>query len=410
HVQISPPQKSAPGSEWWYRYQPVDYQKIEGPLGGETELRALFAASAARKIGVLTDTVLNHMANADDNPNLQYPQFSKNHFHFPDARPCIKDWNNRFEVTHFWFCGGRRFGISAQSAARGGLPDLDTSSAHVRDVHLQYLRKLIAMGATGFRFDAAKHIERPYFEFLRQQGGFGLWSYGEVISGNPAELGEYLPLMSLTDYSLLGSLIGAVSSHGDLRTLPRIMKAALPPERALVFARTHDTAMHPGFFNFQNDAYMALAGAYLLAASPATPLLYRDDLSVPALRAALVFRRLMGARAVKEPGGQVYCEKCVSPDLHFVERGTEGWAVFNKGPAWFHEEQVFVESLPAGEWRELTYGFKMQVARDGQGRKMISAWGKPGERGLHIGPRTVLFFVRDQGVKTRPSVTRTAGS
>ena len=33
HVHVSPPQKSHGGDEWYFRYQPVDFTTIEGPLG-----------------------------------------------------------------------------------------------------------------------------------------------------------------------------------------------------------------------------------------------------------------------------------------------------------------------------------------------------------------------------------------
>jgi len=36
HVHVSPPQKSNERVwQWWGRYQPVDFSKIEGPLGSE---------------------------------------------------------------------------------------------------------------------------------------------------------------------------------------------------------------------------------------------------------------------------------------------------------------------------------------------------------------------------------------
>ena len=32
-----PPMKSHAGDEWYFRYQPVDFTKIEGPLGSSDE-------------------------------------------------------------------------------------------------------------------------------------------------------------------------------------------------------------------------------------------------------------------------------------------------------------------------------------------------------------------------------------
>jgi alpha-amylase len=389
HVQISPPQKSLDNNEWWARYQPVDYQKIEGPLGGENEIRQMFAKAKQSGIAIIVDTVLNHMADLQHFPKLQYPQFSMRDFHYPDTRPCINNWNSRFEVTQYWLC-------FRQAGQRGGLPDLDTSSAYVRQVHLNYLKWLLNLGAVGFRLDAAKHIEKQYFEFLKSQGGLGKWSYGEVISGNWNELNEYLPLMSVTDYGLLGALIGIISQRGDMRSLPASLKSSLPPHQSVVFARTHDSALHPGFFNFEHDDFMALAGSYLLSASAAVPLLYRDDIHVPAIRAAIEFRRRVFNLPVHERSGRDYCANCDNRDLHFVERGPVAWAIFNKSSNWFHANDVETPGLEVGIYREVNYGFSMRIAADQRGRHFIAQWATPGERGLHIGPRTALFFVKTQ--------------
>src|SRR5690348_9809569 len=43
------------------------------------------------------------------------------------------------------------------------LLDLKTECAHVRQVAKDYLTKLAGLGATGFRFHAAKHIETEFF-------------------------------------------------------------------------------------------------------------------------------------------------------------------------------------------------------------------------------------------------------
>jgi alpha-amylase len=85
HIQIPPAQKSNPKqpNEWYYRYQPVEYGKIEG-RGSEDDLKNLInkAASCDPKIKVIADVVFNHMASLNDGFTLSsFPEFTPQDFH-----------------------------------------------------------------------------------------------------------------------------------------------------------------------------------------------------------------------------------------------------------------------------------------------------------------------------------------
>ena len=59
--------------------------------------------------------------------------------------------------------------------------DLKTESPRVRDIAKDYLKKLVALGVDGFRFDAAKHIEPAFFaEVLAEVPN--TYAFGEVIT------------------------------------------------------------------------------------------------------------------------------------------------------------------------------------------------------------------------------------
>ena len=157
-VQISPPEKSHSGDEWYYRYQPIDHTKIEGPLGNGDDLRALIQAAHARHIKVIVDVVLNHMADEGNLAStLAYPRFSAADFH---PKACI-NYADRTSVMRGWL------------GDHCNLPDLDTSSTHVRQEAKNYLSLLLGLGADGFRFDAAKHMEPEFF--------------GEILAALPPE-------------------------------------------------------------------------------------------------------------------------------------------------------------------------------------------------------------------------------
>ena len=60
-VQVSPPQKSVSGSQWWTRYQPLSYA-IEGRSGTRAEFASMVNRCKAVGVGIYVDAVINHMA------------------------------------------------------------------------------------------------------------------------------------------------------------------------------------------------------------------------------------------------------------------------------------------------------------------------------------------------------------
>src|SRR5699024_2700728 len=138
--------------------QPVDYRVISGPLGDEGAFLRMTEAAHRAGLKVIVDAVLNHMANSRALEDLHFPAFGPEDFHFAGTRPDIVHWDDRREVVTHWL---------------EGLPDLATETRHVRDEQYNYLRKLVSLGADGFRYDAAKHIEPGYFheQLARLPGG-----------------------------------------------------------------------------------------------------------------------------------------------------------------------------------------------------------------------------------------------
>ncbi len=387
-VQISPPQKSLDSPYWWARYQPVDFGVIEG-LGNEAQFRRMTETARQNGVRIIVDTILNHMANDHSFPDLVFPQFGPSDFHFPATRPCVENWDDRYQATQYWLCFG----------PDGALPDLDTSSTHVRQVHREYLEKLIALGASGFRIDAAKHVELPYFESVLKALPGNPWVYGEVVSGRVSEEMEYSPVMDVTDFTLLGSLLGAFNDGGgDLRSLgdTESRGASLPGSSAVVFARNHDTAMSSDFYNFRDARDVALANAFLFARGQGTPFIYRDDFQDPVVQSGLDFYRRMNSRTAHFADAASYCGACNQRDLLLIERGNlgqaEGLAIINKADHWFEQADVSAPGMMPGCYRELSFGFEVEVAAGTDGIKRFSQWGSAAQSGLHLGPKTALFL------------------
>ena len=64
YVQISPPQESVQGTQWWTVYQPVSY-KLNSRFGTEDELKSMIKQCNAAGVDVIADVVLNHTTGHD---------------------------------------------------------------------------------------------------------------------------------------------------------------------------------------------------------------------------------------------------------------------------------------------------------------------------------------------------------
>lgn len=386
-VQISPPQKSPNDPVWYARYQPIDFQVIEGPLGNEAQLRHLVTAAHAKGLKILADVVLNHMADVRHvGGHLRYPEFSEADFHYSDGQHCINDYNDRHQVTTYWMCDGNAH-----------LPDLDTSSPYVRSVHKRFLRKLLGLGIDGFRFDATKHIEPEYWADLLSAIPSSTYVYGEVIGRALWESQLYTGMMPVTDFHLLRTMLQAFSLNGDLRFLtdPESFGAALPGRVSVAFARNHDTAMHGDFFNFGDYTDAMLANAYVIGRGVGDVLVYRDDAGQASTRAAMAFdRALINRNAFVRRAEEICGQACDGRTTLFLERGNKGLMILNAANAWVDMTAARMPALDEGCYRELQNGFKVTIARGGDKQKWISAWGSTARGGINIGPRSALFLVK----------------
>ena len=62
HILISPVNICNKGVEWWYRYQPMSYEIGSSEIGSYDEIKQFIKKCNDRKIKVLCDIVINHMA------------------------------------------------------------------------------------------------------------------------------------------------------------------------------------------------------------------------------------------------------------------------------------------------------------------------------------------------------------
>ena len=185
---------------WWRFYQPVGLcignstSNILFSTGdGAAELTALTEAATQKGIRIIVDVVVNHLAADSSKQNLYYQVAQFN----PEI------YNNQSQTLHN---PGTYVGINYDSGSAydyvhaDAFPkDLNTANSTVQTTVYNFLKSLVDCGVTGFRFDAAKHIETKndagggstfwqntlgavcsYAESTYKKT---IWSYGEIVNG-----------------------------------------------------------------------------------------------------------------------------------------------------------------------------------------------------------------------------------
>ncbi|RRJ31520.1 DUF1939 domain-containing protein [Halocatena pleomorpha] len=228
-VWIQAPQKS--GLTWADQggrndpplgYQPIDFTSFESEFGTEAELRTLIDTAHNHGIEVYVDCVMNHMA---DGNGYEFPRFSYSDFHHCCGG--IDDWNDPHEV---------------KNGELLGLPDLKQESSYVRGELYNYMQKIAAVGADGYRYDAAKHMYPSYFRDYANPWAdeFGMERVAEVYSGSVPYVQEYIDTgMNAFDYPLFYT-VSDVFSGGDMSTLQGAGVKAQDPWHAWPFVDNHD--------------------------------------------------------------------------------------------------------------------------------------------------------------------------
>lgn len=278
HVIVSPPQKSNASRSWWGRYQPVDYQVIEGPLGGRKELEELCWIAGERGLRVMVDAVLNHMSNEPHHVRIARGRIVEARF----PRFSTPDFHARLDGSH----GKGR-----------GLAHLRTDSPYVRHELADYLRMLYSVGVRGFRFDAAKHIDAGFFAHVLR-GLPPVLCFGEMVYTKATDFhSAYFHLMKAWDFPLAHTLKSAFALGGDLGSLidPASRGDALWGPLAVTFVNHHDLVKNRKRFDdfrIDNAQDRLLGYVYILARQDGIPCVYAGDLRSKYVTAGLKFHRL----------------------------------------------------------------------------------------------------------------------
>ncbi|WP_084065126.1 starch-binding protein [Paenibacillus stellifer] len=244
-IQTSPIQptkeSSTEGSKWWLLYQPTYFSVGNTQLGSRDQFQQLCTEADKYGISIIVDVVANHTANAGGG-SLTYTPASnvdpvmRNNSSFWHEAKGISDYNNRWQVT--------QWGI--------GLPDLNTGNQDLQNMVISFLNDAVSLGADGFRFDAAKHIELP-----DDSGGSNFWTrvlgslnnrsnlyiYGEVLQGGADRFADYANYINLAAPNYGHNIRNAVGFGTTVNASSALSYDAnnVSPTKLVTWVESHDT-------------------------------------------------------------------------------------------------------------------------------------------------------------------------
>ncbi|KAG9049938.1 hypothetical protein FS837_008524 [Tulasnella sp. UAMH 9824] len=273
YVQVSPPQEHITGSEWWTDYQPTSYQLVS-KRGNRAQFANMISTCHAAGVGVIVDTVWNHMAGISDGTgtagtaftHYDYPGvYTTDNFHHNCAQSDgdVHNYSNRTEV---------------QSCELTNLADLDTASLAVRAKLAAYGNDLISLGVDGLRLDAAKHIPSGDIAAILSALSKNVYVTQEVAwgSGEAVQASEYTTAGDVQDLRYSSALKDAFNS-GSLVSLANIAsnptsQGWVASAEANVYVANHDTERLGSSITYKWDrnAY-TLATIFSLAYPYGTP-------------------------------------------------------------------------------------------------------------------------------------------
>lgn len=181
---------------WYFAYQPVSY-RLQGRMGSRDDLRAAIHTCRAAGVRVYADAVINHMTGGgnDANPYHRNPSagcaqwgrknsslsmnsvgtaispagpspFYTQSYVYTEGKYTGKPPSQEFPAAHLGptdFHCERALNswtdpLDLNAGWLSGLVDINTEKPSVQDRIADYLTDLLSIGFSGFRVDAAKHI------------------------------------------------------------------------------------------------------------------------------------------------------------------------------------------------------------------------------------------------------------
>ena len=293
YVEVSPPQESIQGTQWWTSYQPVSY-KLDSKLGTEAEFKNMIKQCNAVGVDIIADVVLNQTTGADVADGKQtgvagteyngstgdYPGFATEQYpegitasDFHSCSKNISNYANQQEV---------------QECRLSSMWDFDSESEKGQDIQSDYLTALWNAGVRGFRMDAVKHIHTDSMKAIKEKfakkigvNADSIYWIQEVIGNSSEAAGiqpsNYVQNGTVTEFGFKSEMNQTFKDKiANLKGLNERLSKDLASEDANVFVTNWDTARNEGALTYKDGAKYQLANAFMLAYDYGTPRLLSD--------------------------------------------------------------------------------------------------------------------------------------
>jgi len=209
---------------WFFMYQSVSY-RLQGRMGNRDELRSAIAACRSYGVRVYADAVVNHMVGSGNDANPHHRNPDAGCATWPNKTSSLEGGNSPMWTQGFVYTVGTHTGeqplqefpavpygpldfhcerslnswtdpVALNAGWLVGLTDLNTERENVRERIADYMTDLIGIGFSGFRVDAAKHIQPDdlvaiFLKVKRNLGGSlprDFFTWLEIILGGEADL------------------------------------------------------------------------------------------------------------------------------------------------------------------------------------------------------------------------------
>src|SRR5690554_2649422 len=369
-VQTSPINKCVVGNggdlkfddQWWYHYQPTNYTIGNYQLGTKSEFEAMCNEADKYGVRIIVDAVVNHMTS--DWGAIESPWNDRDRFH---TNVSVGDWNNRWEVTQ---------------KALLGLWDLNTQSSTVANGIKDFLVECVTSGASGFRYDAAKHIELPgeyesdFWTIVLDNGAE--FQYGEILQDGISKEDEYSQYMSVTASNYGKKLRDNINDKNLSTSLVGNWDINIAGDKMVTWVESHDTyANSPddwGSSVWMNDWHVKMLWAVIGARKDGAPLFF----SRPKNGGNGI--RFPGASQIGDVGSDLFFDSEIAWVNHFrnqmvgeteflrnyngsgclmIERGNKGVVIVNSGDA---QQLNSPTQLANGTYKDQVSGGSFTVA------------------------------------------------
>ncbi|CAA7263967.1 unnamed protein product [Cyclocybe aegerita] len=385
-VQVSPPAEHISGSQWWTDYQPVSYI-LTSKRGDRSQFSRMISACHAAGVGVIVDTIFNHMAGVQSGTGVAGSSFT--HYNYPGI----------YQSQDFHHCGltsnddiadyGNRQQVQTSSDVVDIL-SLATGTDYVRSRLAAYANDVLSLGVDGLRLDAAKHIAAGDIANILGRLSTTTYITQEVIygSGEAVQPSEYTGNGDVQEFRYTYAVRDAFNSGGisSLQNLDN--RGWIASSQANVFVANHDTERNGGSlkYNAASNIYVT-AHVFSLAHPYGTPTILSsysfssNDVGSPNSGAGTCsatggtngwlcqhrYTAISGMVGFRNNVGSAAINNWVSPQSQQIAfgRGALGFvAINNADSAW---TATFSTSLPDGSYCDVISGSSSSGACTGTG-------------------------------------------